>query len=123
MGVSQRDGATVRTPGSRRCHRRRVDSHECFRGEFEDWDRYPGHVPEHNSNLYFEKNKYDAYSINSKNAKRNADGSVTIHFGGDPNQSNFLYTPDGWIYYVRLYKPHDEVLYGFYQFPKPQLVK
>ncbi|WP_458191077.1 DUF1214 domain-containing protein [Haladaptatus sp. NG-WS-4] len=82
------------------------------------WD-----ISVYNSNLYFEKNKYDAYSINSKNAERNADGSVTIHFGGDPNQSNFLYTPDGWIYYVRLYKPYDEVLYGFYQFPKPQPVK
>ncbi len=26
-------------------------------------------------------------------------------------------------HYVRLYKPHDEVLYGFYQFPNPQPVK
>ena len=57
------------------------------------WD-----ISVYNSDLYFQKNKYNAYSINSKNAERNADGSVTIHFGGNPNQSNFLYTPDGWIY-------------------------
>ena len=40
------------------------------------WD-----ISVYNSDLYFQKNKYNAYSINSKNAERNADGSVTIHFG------------------------------------------
>ncbi|ELY61853.1 DUF1214 domain-containing protein [Natronococcus jeotgali] len=82
------------------------------------WD-----ISVYNSDLYFEENEYDAYSINSENAERDDDGSVTIRFGGDPNQSNFLYTPEGWIYYVRLYKPHEEVLYGFYQFPEPQPVE
>ncbi|SEP12880.1 Protein of unknown function [Halogranum amylolyticum] len=82
------------------------------------WD-----ISVYNNDLYFEENQYDAYSLNSENAKRNVDGSVTIHFGGDPNQPNFLYTPAGWVYYVRLYKPHDEVLYGFYQFPKAEPVE
>lgn len=81
------------------------------------WD-----ISVYNSDLYFEKNEYDAYSINSKNAERNADGSVTIHFGGDADQPNFIYTPAGWIYYVRLYEPQEKVLYGFYEFPEPQPV-
>ncbi|MFP8955778.1 DUF1214 domain-containing protein [Natrialbaceae archaeon A-CW3] len=82
------------------------------------WD-----ISVYNSDLFFEENEYDAYSINSENAERDDDGSVTIHFGGDPNQSNFLYTPEGWIYYVRLYKPHVEVLYGFYEFPEAEPVE
>ncbi|WP_435348664.1 DUF1214 domain-containing protein [Haloarchaeobius sp. HRN-SO-5] len=81
------------------------------------WD-----ISVYNSDLYFEKNRYDAYSVNSENAARNADGSVTIHFGGDPSRSNFLYTPDGWVYYIRLYRPQQKVLYGFYEFPEPQPV-
>src|SRR5210317_395007 len=31
-------------------------------------------------------NKYKAYSFNNVTAKRNNDGSITIHFGGDPKQ-------------------------------------
>ncbi len=82
------------------------------------WD-----ISVYNSDLYFEENEYDAYSINSENAVRNDDGSVTINFGGDPEQPNFLYTPEGWIYYVRVYKPGDEILYGFYQFPDAEPVE
>ena len=29
-------------------------------------------------------NKYNAYSFNNVTAKKNEDGSITIHFGGDP---------------------------------------
>ena len=72
----------------------------------------------YNSDMYLEANEYDAYSVNNVTAERNNDGSVTVHFGGDPTQSNFLYTPDGWRYIVRLYRPRDEILNGAYQFPK-----
>ena len=36
--------------------------------------------------------------IGFTSAKHNADGSVTIHFGGDPTQPNFLPLTDGWNY-------------------------
>ena len=35
-------------------------------------------------------NKYNAYSFNNVTAKKNEDKSITIHFGGDPKQPNFL---------------------------------
>ena len=35
-------------------------------------------------------NDLDAYCYNNVTADRNDDGTVTIHFGGDPNQSNYL---------------------------------
>jgi len=38
------------------------------------------------------------------------DGSITIHFGGDPKQPNFLPIVPGWNYIVRLYKPTEESL-------------
>jgi hypothetical protein len=77
-------------------------------------------VSVYNDDRFFEKNEYEAYSINSANAEPNPDGSVTIHFGGDPDQPNFLYVPKDWSYAIRFYEPHREVLDGFYQFPEPQ---
>ncbi|WP_440008903.1 DUF1214 domain-containing protein [Halomicrococcus sp. SG-WS-1] len=80
-------------------------------------------VTVYNRNWYLEANKYDAYSINNVTAERADDGSVTIHFGGDPDQLNFLYTPEGWSYTIRLYDPREAILNGSYQFPKAQLVE
>jgi hypothetical protein len=77
----------------------------------------------YNREFYFEENEYDAYSVNNVTAERDDDGSVTVHFGGDPDQPNFLYTPEEWNYVVRLYRPHEEVLDGSYQFPEPQPVE
>lgn len=68
------------------------------------------------------KNEYDAYIVNSVTAKPNDDGSVTIHFGGDPQQRNFIYTPEGWRYLVRLYGTREAIVDGSFQFPKPQPV-
>ena len=79
-------------------------------------------VAVYNSARFFEKNEYDAYSVNSANARADADGSVTIHFGGDPGAPNFLYTPQGWSYAIRFYRPHREVLDGFYEFPEARPV-
>jgi hypothetical protein len=50
-------------------------------------------------------------------------GSITIHFGGDPKQPNYLAIMDGWNYVVRLYQPHKEILDGTWKFPAPQPVK
>ncbi|WP_458208792.1 DUF1214 domain-containing protein [Haladaptatus sp. NG-SE-30] len=80
-------------------------------------------VSVYNRDLFFEKNKYDAYSVNNVTAEQNADGSVTIHFGGDPEQKNFLYTPEGWRYLVRLYEPRKPIINGSYQFPEAQPVE
>jgi hypothetical protein len=62
-------------------------------------------------------NKYNAYSFNNVTAKKNKDGSITIHFGGDPKQPNFLPIVPGWNYIVRLYRPRKEILDGSWTFP------
>jgi hypothetical protein len=64
-------------------------------------------------------NDYDAYSYNSVTAKRNEDGSATIHFGGDPAQDNFIPIVPGWNYIVRMYQPRKEILEGTWRFPAP----
>ena len=64
-------------------------------------------------------NKYKAYSFNSVTAKKDEDGSVTIHFGGDPKADNFLPILKGWNYLVRLYRPRKEFLEGKWTLPKP----
>lgn len=71
----------------------------------------------YNKEGYFEENKYDAYSVNNLTAKKDADGSITIHFGGDPSASNFLYIMDGWNYLIRLYQAHPDVINGTWKFP------
>jgi len=68
-------------------------------------------------------NEYDAYSFNNVTAEKNADGSVTIHFGGDPKQPNFLPIAPGWNYIVRLYRPREEILTGTWKFPEPLQVE
>ena len=62
-------------------------------------------------------NKYNAYSFNNVTAKKAKDGSVTIHFGGDPKADNFLPIVPGWNYIVRMYKPGPEILNGSWTFP------
>jgi hypothetical protein len=71
----------------------------------------------------FQKNQYDAYSINNITGKKASDGTYTIHFGGDPKQPNFLPIMDGWNYTVRLYQPHQEILDGTWTFPAPKPMK
>ena len=68
------------------------------------------------------KNPYDAYIVNSVTATPNDDGSVTIHFGGDPAQPNFIYTPEGWRYLVRLYGTREPIIDGSFRFPEPEPV-
>jgi len=64
-------------------------------------------------------NEYNAYSFNNVTSEKNEDGSITIHFGGDPEQPNFLPIVSGWNYIVRLYRPRAEILDGSWTFPKP----
>jgi hypothetical protein len=68
-------------------------------------------------------NNQNAYSFNNVTAKKNKDGSITIHFGGDPKQPNFLPILPGWNYIVRLYQPKMEILDGTWKFPDPEAVE
>jgi hypothetical protein len=69
------------------------------------------------------KNSLDAYSLNNITAKKAADGSVYIQFGGcDGKIPNCLPTMNGWTYMVRLYRPRAEILNGTWKFPEPQAV-
>jgi len=68
-------------------------------------------------------NEYNAYSFNNVTAKKNKDGSITIHFGGDPMADNFLPIVPGWNYIVRLYRPREEILSGSWTFPEPEAVE
>jgi hypothetical protein len=72
----------------------------------------------YNKDGYYEENPSGAYVINDRNATTDADGSVTIHFGGDRSQPNYLYITDGWNYTVRLYRPRKEILDGSWTFPQ-----
>ena len=75
-------------------------------------------VTVYNADGFMEKNDLNAYSINNVTAKKDADGNVTIHLGGDPANSNYLPITPGWNYIVRLYQPRAVVLGGSYTFPK-----
>src|SRR5438477_1907721 len=71
----------------------------------------------------FQKNKYDAYSLNNLTAKKGADGSVAVQFGGcDGKIPNCLPTVPGWNYMVRLYRPRAEILSGKWKFPEAEAV-
>jgi hypothetical protein len=68
-------------------------------------------------------NDYDAYSYNSVTGKEDEDGSITIHFGGDPQSVNHLPIAEGWNYTVRLYQPRKEILDGTWTFPEVKPVE
>lgn len=66
-------------------------------------------------------NALNAYSVNDVTAKKNADGAVTVHFGGcEDGRVNCLPTPAGWGYIVRLYQPRPEILDGSWTFPEAE---
>lgn len=77
----------------------------------------------YDANGFIPENDLGIYSYNNVSAKPNADGSVTIHFGGDPNQINYLPIAEGWNYAIRLYEPGQEILDGSWTFPKIMPVK
>jgi hypothetical protein len=72
---------------------------------------------------YYEKNPYNAYTLNNLTAKRSDDGTIAIQFGGcDGKAPNCLPVVKGWNYTVRLYRPRAEILSGKWKFPEPQPV-
>ena len=77
----------------------------------------------YNANGYYEKNQYDAYTLNSITSKKGADGSVAVQFGGcDGKIPNCLPTMKGWNYMVRLYRPRAEIIDGKWKFPEAEPV-
>jgi hypothetical protein len=70
---------------------------------------------------YFQKNAYDAYSVNDVTGQKAPDGSITVQFGGcDGKLPNCLPITKGWNYIVRLYRPRKAILDGSWKFPEPQ---
>ncbi|WP_108446682.1 DUF1214 domain-containing protein [Halomonas denitrificans] len=72
---------------------------------------------------FMQENDLDAYSVNNVTAEKNDDGSVTVHFGGDPEASNYLPITPGWNYIVRMYQPQSKIVEGLWTFPQPQPVE
>jgi hypothetical protein len=80
-------------------------------------------VSVYNAAGYYEKNPYNAYSLNNITAAKNLDGSIAVQFGGcDGKIPNCLPIMKGWNYTVRLYRPRPEILNGKWKFPEPQAV-
>ncbi len=77
-------------------------------------------VSVYNKEGYFEKNEQNLYTVNNVTAKPNADGSVTIQFGGEQSGPNWLPIMPGWNYVVRLYRPQESLLNGTWKFPEAQ---
>lgn len=76
-------------------------------------------VSVYNADGYYQKNPYDAYTLNNITAKKEADGSVAVQLGGcDGKIANCLPITKGWNYMVRLYRPRPEILNGKWKFPE-----
>lgn len=80
-------------------------------------------VSVYNKDGFFTPNDLNAYSFNSVTARRNDDGTVTIHFGGDATATNYLPITEGWNYVIRCYLPGWQVIEGNWTPPQPQPVK
>jgi hypothetical protein len=76
-------------------------------------------VTVYNQDGFMQKNDLNIYSYNNVTAKKDEDGGITIHFGGDPNSTNYVPIIPGWNYTVRMYQPKQELLDGSWTFPKP----
>ncbi len=72
----------------------------------------------YNKDGFFEHNTRGVYSLNNVTARRDADGSVTVRFGGcDGYDGNCIPITPGWSYLVRMYRPRKEILDGTWKFP------
>jgi hypothetical protein len=77
----------------------------------------------YNDEGYLQPNQYNAYSVNNITAKRSADGTINIQFGGcDGTIPNCLPITKGWNYTVRMFRPRPEILDGTWKFPEARPV-
>jgi len=72
----------------------------------------------YDANGYIPQNDIGVCSYDDVTADPNADGSITIHFGGDRDQINQLPIADGWNYGIRKYEPGQEILDKTWILPK-----
>ncbi len=72
----------------------------------------------YNADGYLDENAGGGYSVNSITSVKNADGTVTVRFGGPADAANRLSIMEGWNYLVRLYRPRPEILDGSWSFPE-----
>lgn len=77
----------------------------------------------YNEHGFFEQNEFDKYIVNSRKAVVDEDGGVTIYFGGDPNQPNFLPIMPSWNYILRIYLPQATYFDGSWKAPAAQPVE
>ncbi|MBY5458974.1 DUF1254 domain-containing protein [Rhizobium leguminosarum] len=78
-------------------------------------------VSVYNEDGYFVKNPQNAYSLNNITAKKEADGSIAIQFGGcDGKIPNCIPIMKGWNAAIRMYRPRPEILSREWKFPEPQ---
>jgi hypothetical protein len=75
----------------------------------------------YNAKGFFEPNAQGAYTVDNVLAKKDADGTIAVQFGGcDGTAPNCLPITPGWNYMVRMYRPRAEVLDGRWTFPAAQ---
>ncbi len=75
-------------------------------------------VTVYNADGYLEANDLNVNSYNDATADPNADGTVTLNFGGcEDDRVNCIPITPGWNYAVRLYQPRAEILDGSWEFP------
>jgi hypothetical protein len=67
--------------------------------------------------------RYNALSFDNAIAEVAKEGSVTIHFGGDPRAENLLPIVPGWNCIVRMYQPGPEIPKGRWTFPTAKPVE
>lgn len=78
----------------------------------------------YNASGYIEPNAAGAYSLNDITAKKDAAGVVQVRFGGcDGKVPNCLPIVDGWNYWVRLYRPREDLLSERWRFPDPEPIQ
>ena len=58
------------------------------------------------------------FNLNSTFATENNDGETVVHFGGSPEQENYLEIYDGWTATFRIYSPQPAYFDGSWEVPK-----
>ena len=60
------------------------------------------------------------FNLNSTFATEKNDGETVVHFGGSPEQENYLEIYDGWTATFRIYSPQPAYFDGSWEVPKPK---
>lgn len=76
-------------------------------------------VSVYNKDGFFEPNELKRNAVNNVSGRKDADGSITVQFGGcaATGPDNCIPITEGWNYVVRLYRPRPEVQNGTWTLP------